>query len=535
MPAAAKAVPHALVELIPLKLIDEAAYNPRKTFVPEDQAELAADIRLRGILQPVLLRRTGKRYELVFGARRFRAALEAGLKEIPAMVRVLSDREALEIAIVENAKRSDVHPLEEADAYRQLHETYSQTVDEIAERVGKSKGWVYGRLKLCHLSEAVRKAFFDKALPASHALLLARIPSLEEQDKALEAFRDYQDEGFLPYREAEELIQHDYQRELKGAPFDPADPDLVPAAGGCKACPKRMGNMGEAKGRADVCTDTSCFKTKAAAAGWLKQEAAQKAGLPVFTGRAAEDATRSYGSSWISPSTKIYLGTGEGGSTTYGELAELAGVELQPAAIAIGEDGAARELSPMQDVLQALAEKGNDWAKAELRSLKQSQSSSGGGHDGYREEQAKRQKDAKRRRVVAESTIKLAVAELEAGNRILNEKGIWRLFAELALAAAGMEARKAFAVRRGLKKQNGWDSHPEIEKVIKAGLSAQDLSGVALELLISDTVPNASNYGVGLQAAAGFFHIDVKKAEAQLRAEAKKAKKPAAKKKGGKR
>jgi ParB/RepB/Spo0J family partition protein len=139
------------VEMLPLALVRESPSNPRKTFTGID--ELAEDVKLRGILQPVLVRAAGsKEYELVFGARRFRAAKAAGMEAIPAFIRALSDEETLEIQLVENSKRADIHPLEEAEGYHLLHEKYGHSVDEIAAKVGKSRSAVYQRLalrKLC--------------------------------------------------------------------------------------------------------------------------------------------------------------------------------------------------------------------------------------------------------------------------------------------------------------------------------------------------------------------------------------------------
>src|SRR5690349_17174572 len=106
-----------LFDLIAIDSIDESSTNPRKTFDKKELDELAEDIKIHGVLQPVLVRPRGVRYELVFGTRRLRAARAAGLKIIPSTVRELDDATALELQIVENAKRADIHPLEEAEAY----------------------------------------------------------------------------------------------------------------------------------------------------------------------------------------------------------------------------------------------------------------------------------------------------------------------------------------------------------------------------------------------------------------------------------
>jgi ParB family chromosome partitioning protein len=154
------------VEMLPLALVRESPSNPRKTFTGID--ELAEDVKLRGILQPVLVRAAGsKEYELVFGARRFRAAKAAGMEAIPAFVRALTDEETLEIQLVENSKRADIHPLEEADGYHLLHEKYGHSVDEIAAKVGKSAAPCTSASSAAEAVPAGREAFLAGKLSAS--------------------------------------------------------------------------------------------------------------------------------------------------------------------------------------------------------------------------------------------------------------------------------------------------------------------------------------------------------------------------------
>src|SRR5689334_19780351 len=165
---------------IALAAITASKTNPRKRFDQAALDELADSIKRHDVLQPILLRPNGgpDTYELVAGERRFRAAKAAGLVDIPATVRVLSDAEVLEIQVVENLQRSDLHELEEAEGYEQLlkcshpnGERY--TVDEIAAKVGKSRSYVFARLKLCALCPEARKAFYAGELDASRALLIA--------------------------------------------------------------------------------------------------------------------------------------------------------------------------------------------------------------------------------------------------------------------------------------------------------------------------------------------------------------------------
>ncbi len=147
------------VQLIELARIDDSPSNPRKTF--RDLQEPADDIRRRGVLQPVLVRPAGERYELVFGTRRVRAARLAGVGAIPATVRSMTDAEVLEPHLIEHAQRADIHPLEEADGSRALHEPHGLAIEAIAARTGKSTAHLYARLTLCALGPAGRTAVLD--------------------------------------------------------------------------------------------------------------------------------------------------------------------------------------------------------------------------------------------------------------------------------------------------------------------------------------------------------------------------------------
>src|SRR5213078_213049 len=132
---------------------------------------------------PVLCRPAEGGWELVFGARRLRAAQAVGLVEIPAMVQSMTDRVVLEVQVIENLQRADVHPLEEAEGFKALHEQYGVSVEELAAKTGKSVAFVRNRLKLCSLHANAKEAFLKGAINASVAQLLARMPE-QLQEKA---------------------------------------------------------------------------------------------------------------------------------------------------------------------------------------------------------------------------------------------------------------------------------------------------------------------------------------------------------------
>lgn len=254
--------------MIALDEIRESDFNPRKTF--REIESLAADIKMRGILQPILVRPRDGHYELVFGSRRFRAAKLAGLQAIPAGVREMSDGVALETQIIENSKREDVHPLEESLGYAELMKRAGYDVPAIAARVGKSESFVYQRLKLIDLIEPAKKALMEDRITAGHAILIARLQP-KDQKEALEAcFDRYQrDENGKPVmrsvRHIGAWIHENIHLDLQGSPFDKREADLLPAAGACTTCSKRTGFVPQLfpdVAKKDTCTDRACYEQK---------------------------------------------------------------------------------------------------------------------------------------------------------------------------------------------------------------------------------------------------------------------------------
>ena len=141
--------------LIPIEDIDPNPNQPRQTM--GDLAELTASVREKGVLEPLLVRRSGGRYQIIAGERRYRAALEAGLSELPCVIRDSSDAETMEIALIENLQRKDLTPFEEADGLRVLAEKYSYTHEDMAEKLGKSRTTITESLSLTAMPEEVRQ------------------------------------------------------------------------------------------------------------------------------------------------------------------------------------------------------------------------------------------------------------------------------------------------------------------------------------------------------------------------------------------
>ena len=168
----------AIKDLIPNK------DQPRTTFDEAALEELASSIRSKGVLQPLLVRPKGKKYEIIAGERRYRAAQLAGLEEVPIIIREFSDQETLEIALIENIQREDLNPLEEARGYKNLLE-FGITQDEAAQAVGKARSTVTNALRLLNLSPNAQQALEEATISAGHARALLGIPE-EHRDWALD-------------------------------------------------------------------------------------------------------------------------------------------------------------------------------------------------------------------------------------------------------------------------------------------------------------------------------------------------------------
>lgn len=191
-----------------IHLIDRSPFQPRTDFAPEQLKELAESIKQRGVIQPLLVRpRVGAdgrtRYELIAGERRWRAAEEAGLTVVPAMVRQASDEEVLEMALIENLQREDLNPIEEARAYEQLATRFHLTQEQIAEKVGKNRATVANAIRLLALPEEVQAWLINGQLSVGHAKAILALNLAEEQRLVAERVLRRN----LTVRETEQLVE----------------------------------------------------------------------------------------------------------------------------------------------------------------------------------------------------------------------------------------------------------------------------------------------------------------------------------------
>jgi ParB family chromosome partitioning protein len=260
---------------VSLSLLNESKTNPRRSFEAIALKELAESIRTHGVLSPLLVRPLNEvGFEIIAGARRYRAAQMAEAATIPVRIVHLSDAETLEAQLVENLMRRDVHPMEEAQGFRALlnFEEPKYSIEQIAARTGKSPAYVAARLKLTELVPVAVDAFYREEIGVGHALLLAKLQP-DQQEQALDAcFKEDWSAGgqkakriLLPVRNLQFWIESNILLILKLAPFDTRDAQLVPAAGSCTDCPKRTGHnklLFSDLGKSDACTAPTCYQAK---------------------------------------------------------------------------------------------------------------------------------------------------------------------------------------------------------------------------------------------------------------------------------
>lgn len=312
---------------IPWQQLHDSPLQYRQTYSEAAIDEIAATITDTGrIHQPLVVRLRYPNplfadaydpqdgYEIVFGHTRKRAGMKAGLEGAPCIVRVMTDAQVRAAQVAENVARADVHPLEEAQGFRAMIDEDGITADALASTLGKSRSYVYGRLKLLALCPEVRKAVLAGEVGTEVGLLIARVGNATLQGKALGYIRgkayDLGDGGKRSFRNIRDLLNERFTLSLKTAIFPPDDYSLLPSAGECELCPKRSGNdptfddvtaddgarrHSRVNSGPDVCTDPDCFDAKKRA--HLARQAAtlEATGKVVLTGNKARQAVDAYG------------------------------------------------------------------------------------------------------------------------------------------------------------------------------------------------------------------------------------------------
>ena len=248
----------ASFSILSLSLIDRSVYNPRKTFNENDLQELAKSIKEKGVIQPIVVRPVGERYEVVCGERRYRASLIAEIGTIPACIRELNDEEAEEVAITENLQRKDVLPMEEARAFHRLVESKKYDIASLVLKFGKSDAFIRSRIKLVLLIDPFKELLEQEEINLGIANVLANY-SKEIQE---ETYNDHFQENIAQYyswrkkRPAEliEAIESAYSTSLDKYSFDKEE---------CKKCPFNTANFQLFdESTLGKCTQKACLNEK---------------------------------------------------------------------------------------------------------------------------------------------------------------------------------------------------------------------------------------------------------------------------------
>jgi len=213
-----KAVPE-----VPIDQIVPNKYQPRNSFNPELLQELAQSIKANGVVQPVIVRKTGNQYQLITGERRWRAAKLAGLKTVPAVIREVSEFKQLEWALIENIQRQDLNPIEEASAYAALVDDFSLTQEELAQRVGKDRSSIANYIRLLKLPAKIREQIQNQELSMGHARALS---SLEKEKDQIELARQIIKDQ-LNVRQTETLVRN-WKTKTKKPQKTTAEPPVDP-------------------------------------------------------------------------------------------------------------------------------------------------------------------------------------------------------------------------------------------------------------------------------------------------------------------
>lgn len=508
----------------------------RRHFSQEKLQELADSIKSEGLLQPIVVRPfrsemvEGDAFEVVAGERRVRAHEIAGKEDILATVRELTDQQVAKIQLVENLQREDVHPLAEAEGYDELMKRHGYSADQVAEETGKSKAYIYARMKLLALCVDAREAYYADKLTASTALVIARIPRIEDQQRAL---KEVTAEGWngrtMSYREAVDYVHKTFMLKLSGAPFARDDADLVPSAGACGPCPMRTGNQpelfGDVKG-ADVCTNPACFQTKKAAHVKRELEKAKETGERVIRGGEArrilpakhgywhdpEGAHKQLRNGYARPSDKCLA---DPKKRTY---AELAGKDAPRVLLQNPDTGRVEKVFHVEAIADRLKAKGITPPKPAKSREEQRQQDQEAQHE-------QRQEETLARRAIFQAILKAAPTKLSREDLATI---VCRQFQtgfgsdDAFYAALGWEMPKEAKTARSREKGQ------QLFRSRLLKLSDGELAQMAIAVTVIEDVLEDWGKPVELEALARRLGVDSKKIRAELNPPAPKADKKVA-------
>ena len=352
--------------LLDVELIDASRRNGHSRLAPAALGELKASIAAQGILQPVIVRPLeDSGFELVSGHRRLECARQLGLAEVPAQIMSLTEAEAREVQLVENLQRESLTPLDEAEAVAGLLELVS--LDEAAARLGRSRGYLLGRMLLNRLPQEAKLALAAGTLSLAVALLVARIPDEELREQLAKEVQEgrqvwYEDEfTHVPLSVAEARARFERTMlALKRAPFDTADPMLLVGVPSCTACPHRSGNALDLFGDvadADTCTNPGCYARKREAAWSFRRDEAKAKGVSVLPDKRAKRILDRWSgqptaeSGFVSPAAHVGR---DGDARTWAQVVKAAKVKLPAYAVRHPESDKPMPLLRVDDLRELL-------------------------------------------------------------------------------------------------------------------------------------------------------------------------------------
>ena len=370
--ATAVAAPADLDNTLPLTALARSKTN-RQTVEDDELLEMAATMKLYGVLQPLLVRRLPAErlqdtfvdeatrhatHEIIAGERRFVAARIAGLRQVPVLVKDADNSTAVVMQLIENLHRKDLNPLDEAHGIQLLVDDFDLTREAVADALKKSRSHIFESLRLLSLCPEATAAIKAGTLKRSIALLVAQRPTPALQvEYTKKVLTGGPEGGPMSYRSAKELAQRNYMTDLTRAPFALDNAKLLPKVGSCTQCPKRTGANPELwdKAGADVCTDTACFADKKEAHYEALRAEAQAKGRKIITGREARELMPTEGAT---PKGYILLDKPKRGDTE--PMREVLGQEVPQSKVVLIETptGGVVEAVPVRAAGEALQAKG---------------------------------------------------------------------------------------------------------------------------------------------------------------------------------
>jgi ParB/RepB/Spo0J family partition protein len=506
----------------------------RKIFKPEALQEIAASIREKGVLQNIIVRPVSciedearrkeagnAKFEIVIGERRWRGSKIAAQTTIPSVIRELTDHEALKLQVIENAQREDPDPLEEAEQYNALLQSGKTTVDELCAEIGKSRATIYGRIKLLDAPDKAKGAYRAGKLSPQVLLLIARIPNPKVSEEATDRILKGSFHGeALSVRQVQQMIASDYMTQLKGAPFDPKDAALVPDAGPCASCPKRSGNQKELfadVGRADVCTDPICFRSKCDATRARLMVKAETDGKMVLS---VEDSQALYPHgnylSQEAPVVELAKPCPFASGKTWQEVVDdLQEGERPSVIVAVDRNGELHELIGKKEAGEA--------ARAlDLATLGQTR----GDLSPAAVHQRQQIRDAREKGEQITRTVNLVIdAVLAKQEKAKDIKALSRLLMVIALHEAHFDTCRRVNVRHGFTSVKK-DGEPRQFHRARAKEADQNPLAFALETLLWECSMFANDLPATITEAAKIYGVDLAKIKAEAKKKPAKAEQP---------